>query len=330
MNLAVFTSVIFTFFLFTMASIYSGFQPDFNPPSAAHWAVGILAPVIVAIYGLKKKSLNQSGAAAGLVVGFILSVSSFSFLASLLAFFLFASKATKFRSFKKKKIEADFKEGGQRNWIQVICNGGPASLFAVLYMWEVGCVNLPIDFSSTFSASWYAMAVLSSLACASGDTFASEFGTVIGSSDPLHILTWRRVPRGTNGGISLSGTLASMAGGAVVGVFCYFTTVTTTQWVTLGQAPAQWPIVLYAVVAGFLGSMIDSVLGSTLQYSGKHKKLGYIVETSGPDIEHISGWGILDNHSVNFLASLITGVVMPFIAAETWHWFSSTPEDIVF
>jgi len=295
---------------------------DITPPSAVHWAVGIIAPILVAAYGIKKRSLDGSGVAAGLVVGFILSVSSFSFLASLLATFLFGSKATKFRSYKKKKIEADFKEGGQRNWIQVICNAGPASFFAILYILEVGCVNLPIDFSLTFSASWYAVAVISSLACACGDTFASEFGTVLGESDPRHVLTWRKVPRGTNGGVSALGTLASVVGGAVVGVASYFTTVTCCQWVSLTQAPAQWPVLLYAVCAGFLGSMIDSVLGSTLQYSGKHKKHGYILESDGPDIEHISGLGVLDNHSVNFLACLITGAIMPAAAAETWHWFS--------
>ncbi|XP_005105222.1 transmembrane protein 19 [Aplysia californica] len=307
--------------LWAMTSIYSGFKPDFRSPSALHWAVGIIAPLIIALYGLRKKSLDRSGAAAGLIVGFLLSVSSFNFMASLLSFFIFASKATKFRSSKKKKLEAEFKEGGQRNWIQVICNGGPAALLAIFYMWEVGCVNLPFNFLSTYSASWYSVAVMSAIACASGDTFASEIGTVVGNLDPVHIITLRRVPRGTNGGVSLVGTLSSMFGGAVVGIPCYFTVLLTSQWTVLKDSPPQWPILLYAVLAGLMGSLIDSILGATLQFSGRHKTLGCIVESKGPNIEHISGFEILDNHSVNLLASLLTGIIMPYIAAETWNWF---------
>lgn len=301
----------------------TGFQNDISirSPSAVHWAVGIFAPIVVSLYGLRKNSLDRSGAAAGLVVGFILSISCLHFMASLLSFFLFASKATKFRSSVKKKIEVDFKEGGKRNWIQVLCNGGPACVLAILYMWEVGCADLPFDYSKRYAASWYAVAVTSAFACASGDTFASEIGSVVGTQDPMHIITLRRVPRGTNGGVSLVGTISSMLGGLIVGLFCYVAVLLSSQSFVLAEAPPQWPIILYAAFGGFLGSLIDSVLGSTLQYSGKHKTLGCVVETKGPDIEHISGWEVLDNHSVNFIASFLTGIIMPYIAAESWQWF---------
>jgi uncharacterized membrane protein len=47
-----------------------------------------------------------------LLVGFFLTLSSYCFMISLLAFFLSSSKATKFRQNQKKKFEEDFKEGG--------------------------------------------------------------------------------------------------------------------------------------------------------------------------------------------------------------------------
>ena len=69
--------------------------------------------------------------------------------------------------------------------------------------------------------------MLGSIGCCAGDTWASELGTVINSSfdtnkDPILITQpWRRVPKGTNGGVSLVGLVASFAGGLVVGIAFY-------------------------------------------------------------------------------------------------------------
>ena len=61
---------------------------------------------------------------------------------------------------KKKKIECEFKEGGQRNWIQVLCNGGMASQLALLYLLDVGCGERPIDFVKDYRSSWLSMGIL--------------------------------------------------------------------------------------------------------------------------------------------------------------------------
>ena len=86
--------------------------------------------------------------------------------------------------------------GGQRNWKQIISNGGVAAWLAVIYMMETGCVELPVNFSHHYEPSWLAMAILGSLACCCGDTFASELGTVLGVDNPRLITTLRVVPRG--------------------------------------------------------------------------------------------------------------------------------------
>ncbi len=54
------------------------------------------------------------------------------------------------------------------------------------------------------------------MACCLGDTFASEIG-ILSKSTPRLVTTWRKVPPGTNGGMTLLGTLASACGGALIG-----------------------------------------------------------------------------------------------------------------
>lgn len=62
-------------------------------------------------YGMKRKAVNHSGAALGLVIAIILSLASHAFLACLATFFFSSSRITKFRSHMKRKIESDFKGG---------------------------------------------------------------------------------------------------------------------------------------------------------------------------------------------------------------------------
>lgn len=167
-------------------------------------------------------------------MGFVLTLSSFAHLMALVAFFITSSKITKFRSARKRKMEADFKEGGQRNWIQVLCNGGMATQLALLYLLDVGSGERPIDFDKEYRSSWLSIGIIGNsqysyihiyifffieiimlfqvefltiynfagvFACCNGDTWASEIGTVIGTSDPFLITTRQRVPRGKNNGL---------------------------------------------------------------------------------------------------------------------------------
>jgi uncharacterized membrane protein len=106
------------------------------------------------VYGYKKKSVNKSGAVFGIIVAILLTIASPVYLVVLAAFFFSSSKATKYRQDVKKKIEKDFKVGGQRNWIQVLCNGGVAAFLALCHLVEVGVGEKSIDFENNFVASW--------------------------------------------------------------------------------------------------------------------------------------------------------------------------------
>lgn len=131
---------------------------------------------------------------------------------------------------------------------------------------------------------------LGSFACCNGDTWASELGTVLGSGDPFLITSRKRVPRGTNGGVSYIGLFIrlllsmlliahwfdnwgvlyySFFGGLAIGVTYYLTVIYTVDYHQLIVSPQQWPVILFGGIAGLIGSIIDSVIGATLQYSGR-------------------------------------------------------------
>jgi uncharacterized protein (TIGR00297 family) len=161
--------------------------------------------------------------------------------------------------------------GGQRNWIQVLCNGGMATELAILYLLDIGYGERPISFSTDYRASWLGIGILGSLACANGDTWASELGTVVKiiSDQPRLITTWRPVPKGTNGGVTLGGLLFSLLGGLFIGLCYYLMMLLSVDSAVLERSLPQWPLIFIGGLGGLLGSVIDSLLGATLQYSGE-------------------------------------------------------------
>lgn len=288
-----------------------GFGEVIHP---TRWLAATLIPIAFAAWGLKRKSINKSGALAGLILAFVLTLASYAFLFDLIVFFFTSSQASKFKLKTKKKIADDFKEGGQRNWIQALCNGGMAGQLALLYLLDSGAGEHSIDFTQEYRSSWLSTGILGAFACANADTWASELGTVLSGDDPFLITSGTKVPKGVNGGISWIGLFLSLVGGAVVGAGHYGA---LKAFATSSTVP-QWPVILLGAFAGFFGSVLDSLLGATLQYSGLDKKKGVIVESPGPGVEYICGYRILDNNSVNLLSTIITGLITPRIAAGFW------------
>lgn len=74
---------------------------------------------------------------------------------------------------------------------------------------------------------------------------------------------------GTNGGVTFLGLVFSALGGSVVGLAYYVSLWLCVNGDQYESSPSQWPIIVVATVAGLLGSMVDSFLGATLQYSGE-------------------------------------------------------------
>ena len=185
-----------------------------------------------------------------------------------------------------------------------------ASAASLLYLYSIGMGEQPLIFSEPNLYTVSSLACLASISCCCGDTWASEIGSAVGLN-PCLVTTLRSVPRGTNGGVSLPGLLASGAGGALIGVVYYITSL-----LLIKEGHIEWIVIPVSLFAGLFGSLVDSVLGATLQYSGLNRNTGKIAHSPGPDVQHITGWNILSNNAVNLLSSLITGLFTPWLLIQ--------------
>lgn len=130
------------------------------------------------------------------------------------------------------------------------------------------------------------------------DTFSSELG-ILSKSKPRLLTSWnlREVPPGTNGGVTLAGTLAGFGGAAIIALttltllpFCAEPHITSQK--VAGRLPGfrggigwTWQekglFVLVIVLWGGLGSLLDSALGGWFQASVVDSRTGKVIEGRG-------------------------------------------------
>lgn len=270
-------------------------------------SVAVLISFVIAIKAYRRKSLDVTGAVAGFILMTLHFAVSYRFGAILLVFFFTSSKLTKVGEDKKRRFDAEFKEGGQRNWIQVLANSGIASLL-VLAVWRLaGWEDKCLDGKESAVITSLIGGIIGQYSCCNGDTWSSELG-VLSDAQPRLITTFKPVRRGTNGGVTLAGLLAAAAAGGVIGLAFVLIGFFTTKCV-FDVALKQLLVIPVAALAGLCGSLIDSLLGATLQFSGFCTVRNKVVGKPGPTVRKISGLDILDNNAVNLVSILLTALL---------------------
>ncbi|XP_050936638.1 protein PGR isoform X1 [Cucumis melo] len=267
-------------------------------------SVAVIIASIIAFRAYRRKSLNLSGALAGFIVMSTHFAINYRYGAVLLVFFFTSSKLTKVGEEKKRVVDADFKEGGQRNWVQVLFNSGIATVLAVI-IWKItGWQDKCLDSKDSALVTALIGGILGHYSCCNGDTWSSELG-ILGDATPRLITNFKPVRKGTNGAVTNAGLLAATAAGAVIGltfVLLGFFTAKCDYSTTLKQLL----VIPLAAVAGLCGSVIDSLLGATVQFSGFCTVRNKVVGKPGPTVKRISGLNILDNNAVNLVSVLLT------------------------
>ncbi len=237
-----------------------------NPYLPYAWASSstrlVTAAVVTLAFAMGARFLrgvNDSGAAAGGAACLLLFIGAgpAAFLA-LAVLFAMTWLSTRLGCRSKRELGLAEHTEGRHEW-QVLANLGAAALASLLY-------------ALGGDRAWL-VATAATLAEAATDTVASEVGQTYGR-DAILITTGQSVPSGTDGGITLVGTLSGIAAALIL----------TAVAVLGGIAPrAQFWI---PAATGIAGMFLDSVLGATLQ-----KK----------------GW--INNETVNFGSTLVTAAL---------------------
>ncbi|OWZ01946.1 hypothetical protein PHMEG_00026585, partial [Phytophthora megakarya] len=164
-----------------------------------------------------------------------------------------------------------------------------------------------LDFKAASARSYLLASFIGHYACCAADTWASELG-VLSKSEPRLITTLRRVPPGTNGGVSVLGLAMSALGGAFIGALYYAA--------SLPSGTAQLQVVTLGLLTGLFGSVLDSVLGATVQATYFDRSSRKICDESEPqaDVEHICGVDLLSNEQVNVVSVLVTTAISGTVA----------------
>lgn len=208
---------------------------------------------------------------------------------------------TKLKQDVKAKLEDNFQYGGRRNATQVLVNSCGGTIFAVATALQVA----DVPYLENIKPEALMGGFLGHYACCCADTWASEVG-VLSKNLPRLVTTMQPVPKGTNGGVSMLGTLSGVAGSLLMG-----TTFWLASLLTLAKG-ATLPIsscVVIALFGGMVGNFADSLLGSTLQYSGYSKHTGCIVTMPRPGVDHVCGRPVLSNSQVNLVSSVVTSML---------------------
>ncbi|KAL8149262.1 protein PGR [Apium graveolens] len=272
--------------------------------------IAVLISSSIAASSYKKKSLDLSGAFMGFVVMAIHFAVNYRFGAMLLVFFFTSSKLTKLGDEKKRKIDPEYKEGGQRNWLQVLSNAGIASLLVILFWIMSGSEDKCLDSTESQFATALIGSIIGHYSCSNGDTWSSELG-ILSDAQPRLITTFKPVRRGTNGGVTKAGLIAAAAAGSIIGLTFVLMGFFTTNCM-FDKSLNQLLVIPLSTLAGLSGSVIDSLLGATLQFTGFCSVRNKIVGKPGPTVKKISGLKILDNNAVNLVSIVLTAMLTSF------------------
>lgn len=250
--------------------------------------LGILFSILFCFYTIRRKSLTLGGALAASLLGlWVLWFAGALWLIPL--FFFFITGTLLGRLSKNKAQTTDAKHGKARDALQVLCNGG---IYAALATFAPGAAR-----------EMMLSLMLVSMAICTADTWASEIGIYF-RWRTYDILRFKKTPIGLSGGVSVPGTLGSLLGAFAMAA--------------LGNALlsdfVKPDLFLFITIGGFVGMLLDSVMGASLQARYKNVRTETLSDNADKNTVLQSGWRWMTNDAVNFWSNaLVTGGMALFL-----------------
>jgi uncharacterized protein (TIGR00297 family) len=200
----------------------------------------LAALVVTALFAVLAYALgmvSRSGASGGFAVGVLIYASLGPQGFAILALFVVGGSLLTRLGYGRKQSSGTAEAGGGRRGARnALANCAVAVLCALLY--------------ALTSSDVFAAAFVASLGAAFADTAESEVGQLYGRA-PRLITTLRRVSPGSDGAVSLPGTLAGIAAA----------TLAAALGLALGLVDGPASMLLVALAA-FLGTVVDSIVGA--------------------------------------------------------------------
>ena len=244
----------------------------------------VMTPFIIALV-LEKKVLTLGGVVCAVICDAAVSVAfgNFGFVL-LLSFLLLSAVVDKIKARLKPGKDEISKRGEHRDQIQVIANGIIPVIMAALYF----------AFNSKIFLFGYCAALTECFA----DTCASGFGVISGKT--FDIFKMRKVPAGLSGGMSVLGTVASVAAAFAFALIpVAFSHFDIKEWAICGAI-------------GFAGALFDSFLGSVAQAKFRCAGWGIITEKQihcDTETKHVAGLKFIGNDAVNIISSAFSALL---------------------
>lgn len=204
----------------------------------------IVVAISFAIVARIAGAVTDGGAMAGILVAFILMMAAgIRGFVPLVAVFLLTLVSTRWGYTKKQRLGVAERRRG-RTAAQVFANLGPAAICALPSIWFPEVSELLM------------VGMVAGLAEAAADTVSSEIGQATARAAYL-ITDFRDVPIGTNGAISVEGTISGCVAASVI------------SWISAAYGIIDWRWTFAVAFAGIGGMFLDSMMGATWENARK-------------------------------------------------------------
>lgn len=276
---------------------------------------------LLALGAYYKKSLTLDGAVTAVIVGSsIWLLGGFQGFCLMGIFFVSSSLLSKFKTGEREALGLDklHDKSDVRDYTQVLANSLAPLIFLII---------MKIS-GSTF---WY-LGFVCAFCAANADTWASEIG-VLSKTKPKYLIKGTEVKPGLSGGVTILGLIASFLGSSLIafsylgmnilaGFSNYFSPLSLLKGV--GQQNSMLLIMASAllIIGGFLGSLLDSLMGELLQvkYQSKNPLVGITERAVDQNLNNIAekniklkGISWMDNNAVNFISVLMASSIISII-----------------